>query len=132
MNDTVELAKRFAAGLSLKRGETISMVKELLELLDAKEVQIIAPENIGSSFNEFVKEELVGPVVEKETAPEVNNGYQEVLYGLVSQFEKRAPLLRVTVEKTPEGAVYVGPDVNRVYSKDEAVALAGRLYRVAQ
>lgn len=50
---------------------------------------------------------------------------------LMEELEKEAPNLRVTVRRTAEGAVFVGPDANRTYSAAEARALAGRLYREA-
>lgn len=145
MNDTVELAKRYVTGLTLKRGDTMEMVKELLEMLEKRTMKFVGAPTVEKE-TALGSQILVYPLTEDGKraltidpsyalmAPDgvgLNVQNSSVIAFLVSEFEKDAPHLHVTVSRTAEGAVFVGPDVNRTYSAAEARALAGKLYREA-
>lgn len=102
--DPVALARKFVTGLNIKRGESIAMVKGLLALLDGREQWIAAAVAVSADTVPL------GPVHDPRKLPECF----------------------VTVERTSTGAVLVGHDANRTYSRDEALSLVEKILKAAQ
>lgn len=97
------LAQEFVAGKILKRGEIVTMVKGLLgELAEA----LIPTPNI-MSYSSAVLPPCRGPGPISPTSP-------------------------VPVTLTKEGAVHIGKEAERVYTRMEALALAAKIILVAE
>jgi hypothetical protein len=103
--DPVALARLFVRGHSIKRGETIQLVRDLLALLDA-------PGRL----------DMPAAIWKEETV--VSDHLQVV----AETPEVRPP---IEVRAGTAGSVYLGPDANRYFTQNEALALAGAISRAA-
>ena len=101
--DTVALARLFVSGGSLKRADTIRLVRDLLALLDK-------------------------PVFVRDSAP----AWSVILPEVPDQDEDDTRPSPIKVHIGLAGSVFLGPESNRYYTRSEAVALAGAIARAAR
>lgn len=115
--DPIALARLFVAGRTLKRGVTIQLVRDLLALVDAPKDMPPAIEVAPSAWR-------VRDVCEAPTGPKAIPVGIPDLQG----YDARPP---VEVVATASGAVFLGPEANRYFTRTDAIALAGAIARAA-